>query len=56
MSSESDNIPSDIEEIARSGISSVIPNKSRAQYDLAYTCHQKKWEIDVHKNLFLYVF
>jgi hypothetical protein len=41
MSSESDDIPSDIEETARSGISSAIPNKSRAKYDLIYEKFEK---------------
>jgi hypothetical protein len=36
MSLDSDDIPSDVEEAARSAISSVIPNKSKTKYDLAY--------------------
>jgi hypothetical protein len=32
MSSDSDEIPSNVEEAARSAISSVIPNKSKAKY------------------------
>jgi hypothetical protein len=42
MSSDSDDIPSDVEEAARSAISSVIPNKSKAKYDLAYE-KLEKW-------------
>jgi hypothetical protein len=42
MSSDSDDIPSDVEEAAQSAISSVIPNKSKAKYDLAYE-KLEKW-------------
>jgi hypothetical protein len=59
MSSEWDDIPSDIEETARSGISSVIPNKSRAKYDLAYEkfekwCEGKNVKGINEKNLLAY--
>jgi integrase len=42
MSSDSDDIPSDVEEAAQSAISSIIPNKSKAKYDLAYE-KLEKW-------------
>ncbi|KAJ3625554.1 hypothetical protein MTP99_016119 [Tenebrio molitor] len=49
MSSDSDDIPSDVEEAAQSAISSVIPNKSKAKYDLAYE-KLEKWCEGKNKN------
>lgn len=39
--SDSDNVPSDIEAAAQSALSAVIPQKSRALYDLAYGKFEK---------------
>ena len=47
MSDTSLDLPSDIEEAAESALSTVIPQKSKAKYDLAYDkfekwCQEKK--------------
>lgn len=41
LHSDSDDIPSDIEEAARNAVCSLIPEKSKAVYDLAYEKFEK---------------
>lgn len=48
--SDSDRVPSDIEEAAQSAISTVIPQKSKAVYDLAYEKFEKWLEEKKNKT------